>query len=78
MHTKTSVVFSIIAIVGAVLLAGGGSVLAVTSNTGINVQTDINQNQDCKTAGGGTTGSPISSSCTASSTNTVTQSGGIH
>ena len=52
MHTKISVAFSIIAIAAAVLLAGSGSVLAVGSNTGINVQTDINQKQECDTAGG--------------------------
>ena len=75
MITKTSVVFSIIAIAAAVLLAGSGSVLAVTSNTGINVQTDIDQKQECNTAGGT---SPITNSCHATSTNTVTQSGGVH
>jgi hypothetical protein len=73
MHT--SVVFSIIAIVAAVLLAGSGSVLAVTSNSGINVQTDINQKQECETVGGY---SGITNSCHATSTNTITQSGGIH
>jgi hypothetical protein len=75
MHTKTSVAFSIIAIAAAVLLAGSGSVLAVGSNTGINVQTDINQKQECDTAVGT---SAITNSCHATSTNTVTQSGGIH
>jgi hypothetical protein len=75
MHTKTSLVFSTIAIAAAVLLAGSGSVLTVGSNTGINVQTDIDQKQDCKTAG---SNSGISSSCTATSSNTVTQNGGIH
>ncbi len=87
------------AIAVAVLLAGTGSVLAVTSktginglggsiggpsgpgfggpggNSGINVQTHIDQKQECSTAGGT---SPITDSCHATSTNTVTQSGGIH
>lgn len=75
MHTKTSVALSTIAIGVAVLLAGSGSVLAVTSNSGINVQTNINQKQECEAAGGS---SPITTSCTMGSSNTVTQSGGIH
>jgi hypothetical protein len=44
------------------------------NNTGINVPTDTQQKQECETAGGT---SPITSSCTAASTDTVTQSGGI-
>jgi hypothetical protein len=44
------------------------------NNTGVNVQTDTNQKQECKTAGGA---SGITGSCTAASTDTVTQSGGI-
>jgi hypothetical protein len=44
------------------------------NNTGINVQTDTNQKQDCLTAGGS---SGISGSCTAGSTDTISQSGGI-
>jgi hypothetical protein len=45
-----------------------------TNNTGVNTPIDSNQKQGCTTAGG-TSG--ISSSCTASSSNTNTQSGGI-
>jgi len=45
-----------------------------TNNTGVNVPTDTDQKQDCQTVGGN---SGISGSCTASSTDTVTQSGGI-
>src|SRR5215831_2405660 len=52
----------------------GDSVSVDGSNTGINVPTDTNQKQDCLTAGAS---SGITNSCTASSTNTVTQSGGI-
>ena len=44
------------------------------NNTGVNVQTETNQPQNCQTVGGN---SGISGSCTASSTNTVAQSGGI-
>jgi hypothetical protein len=44
------------------------------NNTGINVQTKTSQKQDCDTSGGT---SPISGSCTAAATHTVTQSGGI-
>jgi hypothetical protein len=44
------------------------------NNTGVNVPTDTNQKQNCQTAGGT---SAITSSCTAASSDTVTQSGGI-
>ena len=45
-----------------------------TNNTGVNVQTDTNQKQECQTVGG-TSG--ISGSCIGTSTDTVTQSGGM-
>jgi hypothetical protein len=44
------------------------------NNPGINVPTDTDQKQDCLTAGGQ---SQVSGSCTAGSTDTITQSGGI-
>ena len=44
------------------------------NNTGVNVQTDTNQKQECQTAG---ETSPISGSCTATSSDKVDQSGGI-
>jgi hypothetical protein len=44
------------------------------NNTGVNVQTETNQPQTCQTVGG-TSG--ISGSCIGTSTDTVTQSGGI-
>jgi hypothetical protein len=44
------------------------------NNTGVNTPTDSSQKQDCVTAGG-TSG--ISGSCTATSANTNTESGGI-
>jgi hypothetical protein len=45
-----------------------------TNNTGVNVPTDTAQKQNCETAGGGST---MTGSCTASSTDTITQSGGV-
>jgi hypothetical protein len=42
----------------------------VLGDSRTNLQTDTNQKQDCKTAGGT---SPISDSCTAASTDTITQ-----
>jgi hypothetical protein len=44
------------------------------NNTGVNVPTETNQPQTCQTVGG-TSG--ISGSCVGTSTDTVTQSGGI-
>jgi hypothetical protein len=70
-------------VVSAVAIGSGRIALADTetitktihvNNTGVNVPTDTNQKQDCQTVGGS---SGISSSCTASSTDTVTQSGGV-
>ncbi|MGC2683514.1 MAG: hypothetical protein WA323_16765, partial [Candidatus Nitrosopolaris sp.] len=43
------------------------------NNKGVDVQTDTNQKEDCLTAG---ETSPISNSCHATSSDTVTQSGG--
>ena len=52
------------------------------NNTGVNVPTDTNQKQNCETAGGtspigGAGGEGPTGSCTAGSTDTVTQSGGV-
>jgi hypothetical protein len=44
------------------------------NNTGVNVPTDTDQKQNCQTAGGT---SAISGSCIGSSTDTITQSGGV-
>jgi hypothetical protein len=55
-------------------LADTKTITKTTTNTGVNVPTDTDQKQECQTAGGT---SPISGSCTASSTDTITQSGGI-
>jgi hypothetical protein len=45
-----------------------------TTNSGVNVQTGTNQEQNCQTAGGS---SPIGTSCNAGSTDIITQSGGV-
>ncbi len=44
------------------------------NNTGVNVPTGTDQKQECQTVGAN---SGIGGSCTATSTDTVTQSGGI-
>ncbi len=44
------------------------------NNTGVNIPTDTDQKQNCETAGSGST---IGGSCTASSTDTTFQQGGI-
>jgi hypothetical protein len=55
------------------LIISSGSIHMTLANHGINVQTDTNQKQECNTDSGS---SSISDSCTASSSNTITQSGG--
>ncbi len=67
-------------VISTVTIGSGHIALADTitkhfNNTGINVQTNTDQKQYCDTAGGT---SPIAGSCTPTSTDTVTQSGGIH
>ena len=44
------------------------------NNTGVNTPQDTDQKQECLTAGGT---SSITGSCTASSTDTITESGGL-
>ena len=70
-------------VVSAVAIGSGRIALADTetitktihvNNTGVNVPTDTNQKQDCLTAGGAST---ISGSCIGTSTDTITQSGGV-
>ena len=66
-------------VVSTIAIGSGRTALAddITkniNNTGINVPTDTNQKQECQTVGGS---SPIGTSCTATSTDTVSQSGGI-
>ena len=56
-------------------LAPAGNTIAKTiDNQGINAQTDTHETQDCLTAGAN---SGIANSCTESSTNTNTESGGM-
>ena len=64
------------ALVGSTVAIGSGhmALAANVNNTGINIPTDTQQKQECETAGGT---SPIDGSCTASSTVTNTQSGGV-
>ena len=52
----------------------GNSITKTIDTQGVNIQTGTDQKQDCRTIGGN---SPISGSCTATSSNTVTESGGI-
>jgi hypothetical protein len=79
-NNKTPAVLVAIAALAAVLVgasaigSGHMALAGNVTNTGINVPTDTQQKQECETAGGT---SPITSSCTAASTDTVTQSGGI-
>ena len=79
-NNKTPAVLVAIAALAAVLVgasAMGSGHMALAhniNNTGINVPTDTQQQQECETAGGS---SGISNSCHAASTDTITQSGGI-
>jgi hypothetical protein len=59
---------------GRMALAAETTITKNVNNTGVNVQTDTNQKQDCLTAGG-TSG--LANSCQGTSTDVVTQSGGI-
>jgi hypothetical protein len=83
-HKPATVLVAIAALAGVLVVStsaiGSGHIaLADTitkrvNNTGINVPTDTDQKQDCETAGGT---SPITGSCHATSSDTITQSGGI-
>jgi hypothetical protein len=84
-HNPATVLVAIAALAGVLVVSTSaiGSVhmaLAAetitknVNNTGVNVQTGTNQKQDCQTAGGN---SQVMNSCTASSIDTITQSGGI-
>jgi hypothetical protein len=86
-HKTPTVLFAIAALAGVLVLSTvaigsvrntlGVETITITksvNNTGVNVPTDTDQKQNCQTAGGS---SGISGSCTASSTDTITQSGGI-
>jgi hypothetical protein len=62
---------------GRMALAADTTTTTITkdvNNSGVNVQTDTNQKQDCLTAGAN---SPIGTSCQATSTDSINQQGGI-
>jgi len=83
---KTLTAIAAISAIAVVLTAGshmayafrggfpGTSITKTIDNQGINAQTDTNETQDCLTAGAN---SGIAHSCTESSTNTNTESGGM-
>ena len=83
-HKTATVLVAIAALAGVlvsstVAIGSGHIALAdditkLYNNTGISVPTHTNQKQECETAG---ETSPISGSCLSTSTNTITQSGGI-
>ncbi|MFZ0895237.1 MAG: hypothetical protein WAZ77_12115 [Candidatus Nitrosopolaris sp.] len=79
-NNKTPAVLVAIAALAAVLVgasAMGSGHMALAhniNNTGINVPTDTQQQQECETAGGS---SGVSNSCHADSTDNISQSGGI-
>ena len=59
---------------GHIALADNGNKTKGSENNGIKIPSDAKQQQECQTAGGT---SPISLSCTAVSTNTVANTGGV-
>lgn len=79
-NNKTTPVLVAVAALAAVMVAGtiavgsGNMAFAGKGNEGISVPTDTQQKQECQTAGGT---SLITGSCTAISTNTITQNGGL-
>jgi hypothetical protein len=61
-------------VAGTIAVGSGNMAFAFKGNNGISVPTDTQQKQECQTAGGT---SLITGSCTALSTNVITQTGGI-
>jgi hypothetical protein len=59
---------------GHMALADNGNKTKGFKNSGISMPTDTKQQQECQTAGGA---SLITASCTAVSTNAITNAGGI-
>jgi hypothetical protein len=55
-------------------LADNGNKTKGFENNGIKIPSDAKQNQECQTAGGT---SPVTTSCTAASRNTVANTGGV-
>ena len=88
-HKTTTLLFTIVALAAALVAASTIAATALGSdhsafarkkahnglkNKGISTPTTTKQPQLCITAGGN---SPITGACTATSTNTVTESGGV-
>lgn len=82
---KTATTLVVVAALSAILVASAAAVGTVRialadsgnktkSNDGISVPTITKQKQECQTAGGA---SPVTGSCIATSTNTITQDGGV-
>jgi len=63
-----------VSVASAAAVGNGHMALAGKGNDGIKISTDTKQKQECQTAGGT---SPITASCTALSTNNVTNAGGV-
>jgi len=57
-----------------IALADNGNKTKGSENDGIKIPTDTQQKQECQTAGAA---SPVSLSCTAASTNVITNAGGV-
>jgi hypothetical protein len=77
-HT-TILALSLVAALAAGLVASGivamaSSAAASDGNSGISIPTITVQKQKCQTAGGT---SPVTDACTATSTNTIDESGGV-
>jgi len=72
---KTATALTVLAAVAAILVGSTvGSGNMAFAGKGISISTDTKQKQECQTAGAT---SPVTASCTAISTNTVNQSGGV-
>ncbi len=71
-NDKTSTALVAIAVVAGVLVASTGSLHIVLAAHDVNVQTEINQKEYCKTQW---SNSPISDLCTARFSNTIIESG---
>jgi hypothetical protein len=69
---KTSTALVAIAVIGGVMVASTGSLHIALAAHDVNVQTEINQKEYCKTD---RANSPISDLCTARFSNTIIQSG---
>ena len=80
---QKTVLFAMVTVIAVSMIGIGNGCIASAAthvvtkhfiNTGVNIQTTTNQEQKCETTAGG---SPITSSCIDTSTNTNTESGGF-